>query len=199
MANFPPDRFDDVPADLQRVGAHRAPKKKGRGWIMFAWAVVATILLSGAGILGLAVIDSSISFEIPFLAPEKTETPTPEPVKPADPVVDAEVPLSILNGTKTAGLATTVGDSLEAQGWGGAAEGIGSRANASSDDIEKTTVYYDDPALEGVARGLVLALGVGDVQLSKDFPGSQITVVVGLDYTPSEDQGGEPSGTPGDA
>lgn len=182
MANFPPDRFDDVPADLQRVGAHRAPKKKGRGWIAFAWAVVATVVLTGGGILALAAVDSSINFEIPFLAAEKTPSPTPEPIKTAEPVLDADVPLSILNGTKKVGLATEVGDLLVAQGWAGAAEGIGSRANASANDIEETTVYYADESLEGAARGLVLALGVGDVELSTDFPGSQITVVIGLDY-----------------
>lgn len=185
MANFPPDRFDDVPADLQRVGAHRAPKKRGRGWIGFAWAVLATVVLTGAGLVGLAAIDSSINFDLPFFAgEEKTETPTPTPT--AEPTLDPAVPLTILNGTPTVGLATQVGDALVAQGWSGAAEGVGSRANASTNDIEETTVYYNDPTLEGAARGIVLALGVGDIRLSSDFPGSQIAVVIGLDYKPVE-------------
>lgn len=182
MAKFPQDRFDSVPSDLQRVGAHRAPKKKGRGWIGFAWAAVATILLSGVGIIGIVAIDENINFD--FLAPDKPvpTVPTEEPT--AEPIVDAEVPLTILNGTPTVGLSNQVGDALIARGWGGAAEGIGSRANASTDDVEETVVYYADPSLEGAARGLVLALGVGDVRLSTDFPGSQITVVIGLDYVP---------------
>ncbi len=187
MANFPPDRFDDVPADLQRVGAHRAPKKKGRGWIGFAWAVVATVLLTGAGLFGLAAIDSSINFDLPFFAAgEKTETPTPTTPPTAEPTLDPAVPLTILNGTPTAGLSTQVGDALVAQGWSGAAEGIGSRANASTNDVEETMIYYNDPSLEGAARGIVLALGVGDIRLSTDFPGSQIAVVIGLDYKPIE-------------
>ena len=33
--------------DLQRVGAHRAPKKRGGGWIGFGWAVLATGVLVG--------------------------------------------------------------------------------------------------------------------------------------------------------
>ncbi|MCC6269813.1 MAG: LytR C-terminal domain-containing protein [Microbacteriaceae bacterium] len=184
MASFPPDRFDEVPSDLQRVGAHRAPKKKGRGWIGFAWAVVATILLTGAGLFGLAAIDSSINFDLPFFAGAKTETPTPTPTPTAEPTLDPAAPLTILNGTPTVGLATQVGDALVAQGWAGAAEGIGSRANASTNDVEETIIYYADPSFEGAARGLVLALGVGDIRLSTDFPGSQITVVIGLDYKP---------------
>ncbi len=184
MANFEPDRFDDVPTDLPRVGAHRAPKKKGRAWIGLASAVVATILLTGAGLVGLAAINSNINFELPFFAAEKTETPTPTPTPTAEPTLDPALPLTILNGTPTVGLSTQVGDALVAQGWGGAAEGVGSRANASTSDVETTTIYYNDPALEGAARGLVLALGVGDIRLSTDFPGSQIAVVIGLDYKP---------------
>lgn len=184
MANFPPDRFDEVPSEMQRVGAHRAPKRRGRGWIWFAWAVVATILLTGGGLVGLAAIDSSINFD--FFPAEKTATPTPTPTPTAEPTQDAEVPLTILNGTPTPRLANQVGDALVALGWGGAAEGVGSRANASSRDVEETTVYYADPELEGVARGLVLALGVGDIRLSTEFIGSDLTVVIGLDYKPIE-------------
>lgn len=182
MANFPPDRFDDVPADLQRVGAHRAPKKKGRGWIGFAWAVLATVLLTGAGLFALAAVDSSIHFD--FFPGVKTAAPTPTVIPTAEPTLSPDVPLTILNGTPTVGLSNQVGDALVALGWTGATEGIGSRANASANDVENTIVYYADPSLEGAARGIVLALGVGDVRLSTDFPGSQITVVIGLDYKP---------------
>ena len=50
----PRDRFDDVPADLARVGAHRAPARRGRGFVTFAWAALATGALVGAGVLGLS-------------------------------------------------------------------------------------------------------------------------------------------------
>ncbi|MEO7349745.1 MAG: LytR C-terminal domain-containing protein [Terrimesophilobacter sp.] len=182
MANYPQDRFDEVPAELQRVGAHRAPKKKGRGLIGFAWAVLATVLLTGAGLVGLAAVDSNINFD--FFAGNKTPVPTPTVIPTAAPTLDPAVPLTILNGTPTVGLSTQVGDNLVALGWTGATEGIGSRANASTNDVEATVVYYADPSLEGAARGIVHALGVGDVRLSTDFPGSQITVVIGLDYEP---------------
>lgn len=183
MANFPSDRFDEVPADLKRVGAHRAPKKKGRGWIGFAWAVLATVLLTAGGLGYLAAVDSSINFD--FFPAASTAPPEPTVIPTAEPTLDPEIPLTILNGTPTVGLSNVVGDALVAQGWNGATEGIGSRANASTSDVEETIVYYADASLEGAARGIILALGVGDVRLSPDFPGSQITVVIGLDYTPA--------------
>ncbi|GAA3734434.1 hypothetical protein GCM10022239_08190 [Leifsonia bigeumensis] len=185
MADFPQDRFDDVPTEVLRVGAHRAPKKKGRGWAALGWAVLATVILTTGGLIGLAAINSSINFDLPFLpGPEQEETPTPTQTPTAEPTLAPDVPLSILNGTETPGLANQVGDALVEQGWAGAAEGVGSRANASARDIEETVVYYADPSYEGAARGIVLALGVGEVRLSTDYPGSPVTVVIGSDYKP---------------
>lgn len=186
MANFPQDRFDAEPSELFRVGAHRAPRKKGRGWIGFAWAAVATVFLTAGGLLGLAAIDSNINFDLPFLQAQATDEPTPTQTPTAEPTLDPAIPLTVLNGTPTVGLANQVGDALAAQGWDGAKQGAGSRANASSDEIDDTIVYYNDSTLEGAARGLVLALGVGDIRLSTDFTGSQITIVIGLDYKPIE-------------
>ena len=185
MAAYPKDRFDELPDDVLRVGAHRAPAKRGRGWFGFLWAVLATAVLIVAGIIALSIINDD--FRLPFL-PEASETPTETPTEEptAEPVVDAEVPITVLNGTPLSGLANTVGDLLVAEGWNGAGEGIGSRANAAVRDIEETVVYYSSPELEGAARGLVLALKVGDVRLSDDYPASPITIVLGEDYAPAE-------------
>lgn len=184
MATHPHDRFDDIPDELQRVGAHRAPAKKGRGWIGFGWAALATIVLTAAGLFGLAAVNNSISFDLPFFQAEVTPTPTPTAIPTAEPKLDPDAPLTILNGTPTPGLATQVGDALLAQGWNGAAEGVGSRANAGSRDLEKTVVYYSDPSYEGAARGIVLALKTGEIRLSTDYPASVITIVIGADYKP---------------
>src|SRR5690606_15890404 len=96
MAKFPEDRFDSVPVDSQRVGAHRAPEKKGRGWIGFGWAVLATAALTVAGLGGVAAIDSSINFDLPFFGSEAEETPTPTPTPTPDapPQLDPKVPLT---------------------------------------------------------------------------------------------------------
>lgn len=184
MANFPNDRFDSVPEDLLRVGAHRAPARKGRGWVTFAWAAIATLALVAAGLYGLAVLKGD-GFRLPFAQTSQTPSveATPKPIPTASPKLDATAPITILNGTKTVGLATTVGDYLVKQGWTGAGTDLGTRANASSDAIEKTTVYYTTAADEAAARALVQSLKVGNVSLSTTF-NDRLTVVLGSDYKP---------------
>lgn len=185
MANFPKDRFDELPEDLQRVGAHRAPARRGRGWIGFGWSVLATLVLVVSGVFALSVINED--FRLPFLQAEEEEpsiAPIPSEEPQAEPTQDPSVSITVLNGTPMAGLATTVGDQLVELGWTGASLGTGSRANAADRDIDDTIVYYSDPELEGVARGLVIDLGVGEVRLSNDYPNSPITIVLGADYRP---------------
>ncbi|MFF1875752.1 hypothetical protein, partial [Kitasatospora herbaricolor] len=59
---YPKDRFDTIPEDLHRVGAHRAPRARGRGWIGVGWAALATVVLVGLGVFGLSLVDSGNSF-----------------------------------------------------------------------------------------------------------------------------------------
>jgi hypothetical protein len=113
-----------------------------------------------------------------------TASPSATPTAPAK--LDPNIPLTIVNGTPTARLANRIGDDLVKEGWKGAALGIGSRLTASAPDVDKTVVYYADPSEEGAARALVAALKVGEVQLSDDYPGSPITIVVGSDYQPKD-------------
>lgn len=183
MATYQKDRFDSVPDDLLRTGAHRAPAKKGRGWVGFAWAALATGVLVACGLLGLSIINGT--FTLPFLAGEPTSSPTPKPTPTAEPVLNPEIPITILNGTTTQGLANQVGDLLVTQGWNGASSELGSRANAAQRDVEKTVVYYNDPANEGAARAMVQSLEVGEIKLSDVYTTSPLTVVLGSDYVPA--------------
>jgi hypothetical protein len=183
MATQPTDRFDSVPDDLLRTGAHRSAPKKGRGWIAFAWAALATGVLVAAGLFGLAVIRGTIN--VPFAAPSAPASlkPTPTPTTPAiQAKIDPSLPITVLNGTTTKGLATAAGNDLVKQGWTGASEQIGSRTNAGATNITKTVVYYGDAANEAAARAMVLSLKIGEIRLSPAYPGSKITVVLGSDY-----------------
>lgn len=189
MATFPRDQFDDIPEDLHRVGAHRAPAKKGRGWLAFVWAVLATVVLVAGGLFALSRLDPRFAIDIPIFQQE-TPTPTPTPIETADPVTDpvafstenpelwAALTVSVLNGTPTQGLANVAGDQLAAAGWPDPA-----RANASERDEESTIIYYSSEDYEGVARGMAQLLGVGEVELSEAFPGATVTIVLGADYT----------------
>ncbi|MES2094544.1 MAG: LytR C-terminal domain-containing protein [Actinomycetota bacterium] len=183
MATKPTDRFDSVPDDLLRTGAHRAAPRRGRGWIAFAWAALATGVLFAAGLFGLAVIRGTI--ELPFAAPSASASPRPSVIPtpttlPAK--IDPALAITVLNGTPTKGLASAVGDNLVKQGWTGASSTIGSRTNAGSTDVATTVVYYTDAANEPAARAMLLSLKVGAIRLSTAYPGSPITVVLGRDY-----------------
>jgi hypothetical protein len=118
------------------------------------------------------------------------ESPTPTPTTEAtpEPVVDATILVTVLNGTNTTGLAAQVAGRLSDDGWN-----VGSRANASTRDIEKTTVYYWDPVNEAAALGAARSLGSAEVRRSDNFGPKEgedpagvarLTVVVGADYAP---------------
>lgn len=170
---FPRDRFDSIPHGIERVGAHRAPARRGARWIAFGWAVLATVVLAGAGIAAVSVYNDRLEFG------GGEPVPTQTPVVTAEPTIAPDIPVAVLNGTGTSGLAASVGETLTA---GGVPVGITS--NADTSDIEQTIVYYAAPELEGAARGVLQLLPVGDVRLSEDFAatGMQLVVVLGADY-----------------
>ena len=181
MANYPKDRFDTLPDDLVRVGAHRGPKRKGAGWIAFAWAALATGVLVAGGLIGVRILDASFLTQPTSVAqPEVTTDPTAEPVTDPSTITDREITVTVLNGTATSGLQNDAATVIADQGWT-----IGSQATSTATDITQTIVYYSDAANEDVARGVLLAIGVGDVRLSDAFLGAPITVVVGSDFVPA--------------
>lgn len=174
---YPKDRFDTIPDDLSRVGAHRTPRPKGRGWIGFGWAALATVVLVGLGIFGLSLVNGSISFQGSTTSASPTPTPTPTPT--IVPTVDPNLSVFVLNGTTTTGLANTVADKLTAAGWK-----VSSRANASVNTLSQTMVYYSDPKNEAAALGLAQSLPGAKVAVTQDYvaTGADLTVVIGSDY-----------------
>src|SRR5476649_2551082 len=94
MASFPHDQFDEIPTDLARIGAHRAPAKRGLGWVRFGWAALATAVLVVAGLFGLSLLN---------------------PASKVDPKLNLTI--SVLNGSSTDGLQDKAGDAIKAAGW----------------------------------------------------------------------------------
>lgn len=195
MASYPKDRFDQLPPDLVRVGAHRAPRRRGRGWIGFAWAALATGVLVFGGLFGVSrYFDIDLGIGLFPVAETPTPTPTPTPTMgPLEPTAldpARNITITVLNGTPIVGLQNTVGGELAALGWP-----VLTMATASADDVENTYVYYSDPLNEDIARGLVVSMGTGDIRLvsPETFPGAPITIVLGADdETPDE----TPTATP---
>ena len=184
---YPKDRFDHLSHSLDRVGAHRAPGKKGRHWVAFWWALGATAVLIGLGVFGMASLSNKLNIAIPGLSSSSatdsaTATDAATAVPTAVATVDPSLTVTVLNGTTGTGVAKDAGDLLSAAGWT-----VGALSNASTEDVTKTTVYYADATLEGAARGVAASLPGSTVLLASDFAtsGADLTVVVGADFVVS--------------
>ncbi|PNW10686.1 hypothetical protein C1632_02700 [Microbacterium testaceum] len=195
-STFPRDRFDDLPAESGRVGAHRAEKPRLRGWIVFLWAAIATLLLIIAGIFATLVVSGRIS-----LGADTAPSPTvsAEPTIPA--VVDTSYSVVVLNGTSDSGLAASVRDQIVAAGWSGDNVETGT---SDSTDFADTTIYYRLESDEAAAEGLAQTIGGAQIAQSDflqptDDPNTpadesdlkRLIVVIGLDRA-----AGQPSSSP---
>jgi hypothetical protein len=196
---YPRDRFDIIPADLERVGAHRAPGRKSRGWLWIVWCAVAVAVIVGGGWLFLhfANGDSSAGAgdsgsaagststpgatgttrPTPTTSATPTSSPTPTPTATQIP----STPIAVLNGVGTRGLAAAAKAKLAGAGWTSVIA-----ADAPQTGIQTTTVYYLDDSERGLALGVAQALGVQTVTKAPPVSASitqHIVVVLGADFT----------------
>lgn len=167
-----------------------------------SWALVATtvVVLAAAGWLGWLVVDGDDDRERPTAAtptatattspsPEPTQTtaspsptpsrtpspspsPTPTPTRTTPAVDRAATPVSVLNATRTPGLARSAAGRVTARGWPLAAVGNWRGYTPAN------TVYYP-PGREAEARQLASDLGVSAVAPSPSGMNQQrVTLVV---------------------
>lgn len=201
MAKFPPDRFDGVPDTPLRVGAHRSGAPSHRGWIVFAWAALATGILVAAGVFALGATDRSTQFADPGTTsgastsattkasasstPKPTSTPSAStPSASATPLLDPTkidstvTKIAVLNATTRSGLAASASSTLTSGGWVVATVGTSTTKSTAS------VVYYSASAAdnESIALGIAQKLGITSVQPSTAFPNATITVVLGSNY-----------------
>lgn len=176
----PQDRFDDLPVDNSRIGAHRAENPRMRGGVILLWSAVATVALVAIGIFGTLIATGRITV---FPAPTATAVVVP----PAEAVVDTTYEITVLNATPQSGLGREFGDVIVAAGWDAAVVTAG---EAGSDDFATTTVFYADPADDGAARGLAQVVGGAEVALTDAYADllgdentKQLVLVIGLDRT----------------
>ncbi|MFL0412354.1 LytR C-terminal domain-containing protein [Microbacterium paludicola] len=171
--SFPRDRFDDVPRQPARVGAHRAEQPRTPRGVVLMWAALATVILMIAGILGFLVLSQRTGI-----------VPDPPQAEPTvAPVVDTEYTVLVLNGTSTSGVAEEVAAQLVAAGW---EEGSVIPSDSSATDFPETTVYYASPEEEAAALGVAQAIGGARTEQSDQYDQlgdeeKELTVVVGLD------------------
>jgi len=171
------DRFDHVPPDLARVGAHRAPRSARNGLIGFAWSALATFVIVCAAMFTLVFVTGTITLS--GLFPVATPTPSVTIAKNVKATIDPSVLVNVINASGVDGAATRVADQLATDGVL-----IGTKSN-SADVVEKTMVYFGDPAVEGAAKGVARTLGAGaETERTAAYAGAtaKITVVVGSSY-----------------
>lgn len=185
MANFRTDQFDNFPENVDRVGAHRGPKVRGRGWITFAWAVLATAVLVVGGLYVLSIFDSQVRFGLGQTNaaggddnPSSTPSPVVTPVTDPKSVASRDISITVLNGTDIVGLQTQAANKLKSAGWT-----VEATANSTSTNIKTTTIYYSNLSNQDVAEGIEALLGAQNIEFSAAYPGSPITVVVGSDFS----------------
>jgi LytR cell envelope-related transcriptional attenuator len=170
-----PDRFDELPTEIDRGGSHRSLRAR-RGGVTFAWAALATGVLVGLGTMGLFAYNGKLDIG-KWIFPTHV-TASPVVVVPA--TIDAKMAIAVLNGTATDGLASSVGDVLTKAGLT-----VSSRANSSETTVKKTMVFYAVRSYEGAARGACKALGsTCTVKFTTAYAtsGSPLTMVVGANY-----------------
>ena len=103
MASFPPDQFDEIPTDLARVGAHRAPPRRGLGWARLGWAALATAVLVVAGLFGLSLLNPDFKLDLPFAGgTSPSATPSASATATAPAVTDPTKVQRISSAFKTA-------------------------------------------------------------------------------------------------
>lgn len=190
---YPKDRFDDLPADVARIGVHRAENPRMRVGVIVMWSAIATIVLVAVGVFGTLLATGRIPLG-------GDEGPAPVADAPAvEPVVDTSYSVLVLNATGEPGLAGATSDTIIAAGW--SAEDI-IAGEAGSEDFPTTTVYYPTAADEAAARGLAEAIGGAEVALNDSYQptddpetadvdesaANQLVVVIGLDRVTAADE-----------
>ncbi|MGM1028303.1 MAG: LytR C-terminal domain-containing protein [Actinomycetota bacterium] len=139
-------------------------------WVILLCALAVAIVLTAVGL---------------FLLDRLRVEPVPEPVATEQPLVIADpsqidpgvdASITVLDGTGEPGVAAGAGQALEDAGWDVIATASATEAG------DRSVVWFDDPSLEPIARGLAQELGVGEARQSDGrVSGTPITVVLGVD------------------
>lgn len=198
-STYPKDEFD-LAADDMPVGMHRPEPSRWKNVIPFlvilvavpvlAWALsqfltsntdadqsagantVATGPQSAPGAPAPQEPQSEPQSASTGEEPAPAEQPQSEPPTQAA-AVNFNVVVEVLNGTGVQGLAGEKADALKAAGFQGV-----TAANADGWVNQISTVYYQDPQVEGSAKEIARILGIETVSVEPQLGGNADIVVV---------------------
>ncbi|MEO5778367.1 MULTISPECIES: LytR C-terminal domain-containing protein [Arthrobacter] len=194
MTKYARDEFDRVPETSTRQGVHRAVTEARRrslvpilslGGIALVIGILAFVFLpklgfAPAGDAAVAAAQSGASASA-SQAPTASATETPGAVPPAAPsdptpsasvpgaesnapAVDKTQPVTIYNGTTTAGLASRAGATVAGGGWT-----LGTLGNWPGVPQSTSVIFYNGPDQKDNAEALSDLLGIPETLESADF------------------------------
>lgn len=198
MSATRPPSYDDrsvVPLEPSRRGAHRArmsPLIASLPIIAVAAVVVAVIALAWTLFGGTLFGGGSDATSASTVTPQATTTgsatasasgsaqatetaPTTSASAVAE--VDKTVGVTVLNSTRTSGLAKKATTALQGKGWTNAKFSYDSATSHTT-----SVVYFAKSSQKDTAQALVDDLGVGSAKQSSSMATKGITVVLGTDY-----------------
>jgi hypothetical protein len=157
------DALDLLQADYEQVGRHRARKTARERWFEVLWLVVASVVLSTAGLLGL-------QYAVAQLA-------TSAPIKTIVKGIDISIPITVIDGTGTRKYASSVGQLLLDANY------VVPYSRTLDNELPKTLISIASEDYRGLAKRLQLILGDVPIELNTDakYP---IEVRLGLNYVP---------------
>ena len=194
MTKYARDEFDRVPETSARQGVHRAVAESRRrslapilaaGCVALAIGLVAFLILPKLGFsAGQAAAVGDNATATPSATSPVSPTPTPTSPEPAatdpaatDPaaapsatpstpaaLVDKTQPVTIYNGTTTAGLASRVGGTVSSDGWI-----LGQTGNWGGVPQQTSVIFYSDVEQKGNAEALGTLLGIDTLVESAEF------------------------------
>lgn len=171
---FAEDRFDNVPKNSKRIGAHRVIAKPTYFWQWFLVMIIAIVVLTAVGIFTLTRIGAD---RVPFASQVEGQTEGPAPVESE---VNPDATVAVLNGVETAGLGESVGNQISENKWGNTSF-VG---NAAEPSVEISAVFYTEESDRSAAQGLAEQLGGVSTYLNESYSdlGTDLVVVLGADY-----------------
>lgn len=197
------DEFDVLGADRTPQGVHRAPVPRWRQLLPFLVVIVLAPLLAFAGVRALSGGDDGdqAATPTPTVTEEVTEDdgedengeadengedegeqngeedPTEEETDVEDANLDRTVPIYVLNGTSTAGVAGTAADVLTEDGWANVSASDYNRAQPTNSEI-----YYNNAELAEEAESVAAALGIEPLYENASAASSGIVIVLRPDF-----------------
>lgn len=204
MTKYARDEFDRVPESSTRQGVHRAVAESrsrsltpilAAGFVALAIGLVAFLILPklgfSAGQAAAVTAGNSATASSPVSPSPAQTSPKPAGTQPAAAApssspsatpsataagVDKTAPVTIYNGTTTAGLATRVGGTVSSDGWT-----VGQKGNWRGAPQQTSVIFYSGMEQKGNAEALGTLLGIDTLVDSAEF-NVPLVVVLGPGY-----------------